>query len=51
MFVLCLPSLYNIMPNKGKKKAQTAEGDPEVEIISKCEIIYEDTKAIMGVES
>ena len=32
------------MPKKGKKKAQTTEGDPEVEIISKVEIIYEDTK-------
>ena len=38
------------MPKKGKKKAQTVEGDPEVEIISKREIIYEDTKAIIGFE-
>ena len=50
MFVLQLPSLYNIMPKKGKKKVQTAEGDAKVEVISKCEIIYEYTKAIIGIE-
>ena len=38
------------MPKKGKKKAQTADGDSEVEIISKCEIIYEYTKAITEIE-
>ena len=32
------------MPKKGKKKAQVVEDDPEVKIIMKVEIIYEDTK-------
>ena len=38
------------MPRKQKKKAQAAEEDPEVEVITKVEVIYEDTKAIIGVE-
>ena len=32
------------MPKKGKKKVQTTGDDPEVEIVQKLEIIYEDTK-------
>ena len=38
------------MPRKQKKKAQAAEEEPEVEIITRIEVIYEDTKAITGVE-
>ena len=38
------------MPRKHKKKAQVAEEDPEVEVITKVEFIYEDTKATTGVE-
>ena len=38
------------MPHKQKKKAQEAEEEPEVEVITKVEVIYEDTKAITGVE-
>ena len=38
------------MPKKGKKKVQTTGDDPEVEIITKLEIIYEDTKAFTRVE-
>ena len=38
------------MPQKQKKKAQAAEEEPKVEIVTKVEIIYEDTKAITGVE-
>ena len=38
------------MPKKGKKKVQTMGDDLEVEIITKMEIIYEDTKAFIGVE-
>ena len=35
------------MPKKrGKKKAKATEAGSDVEIISKIEIIYEDTKAI-----
>ena len=48
MFVLQLPPLYNNMPKKGKEKTQATEGDPDVEVVSKMEIIYEDTKAITG---
>ena len=38
------------MPRKQKKKSQVAEEEPEVEVITKVEVIYEDTKAIIGVE-
>ena len=38
------------MPKRQKKKAQVAEEEPEVEIITKVEFIYEDTKATTGVE-
>ena len=34
------------MPLKGKKKAQATEDDPEVEVITRVKIIYEDTKAV-----
>ena len=33
-----------------KKKSQVAEEEPEVEVITKVEFIYEDTKATTGVE-
>ena len=49
MFLLQLPPLYNTIPKKWKKKAQAVEGDLDVEIVPKMEIIYEDTKAIAGV--
>ena len=38
------------MPRKQKKKAQAAEKESEVEVITKVEVIYEDTKDITGVE-
>ena len=38
------------MPWKQKKKAQAAEEEPEVEVITRVEVMYEDTKAITGVE-
>ena len=38
------------MPRKQKKKAQAAEEEPEVEIIAKVEVIYEDTKSITGID-
>ena len=38
------------MPRKHKKKAQADEEEPEVEIITRIEVIYEDTKAITGIE-
>ena len=38
------------MPRKQKKKAQAAEEEPEVEIITRIEVIYEDNKAITGVD-
>ena len=38
------------MSKRQKKKAPIAEGEPEVEIITKVEYIYEDTKATTRVE-
>ena len=38
------------MSKRQKKKALLAEGEPDVEIITKVECIYEDTKATTGVE-
>ena len=38
------------MSKRQKKKAQMAEGEHEVEIITKVEFIYEDTKAFIGAE-
>ena len=38
------------MSKRQKKKAPVAEGEPDVEIITKVEYIYEDTKATTGVE-
>ena len=38
------------MSRKQKKKDQAAEEEPEVEVITKVEVIYEDTKAITRVE-
>ena len=38
------------MPRKQKKKAQATEEEPEVEIVTKVDVIYEDTKATTGVE-
>ena len=39
------------MSKRQKKKAHVAEGEQEVEIITKFEYIYEDTKATTKVES
>ena len=50
MFVLQPPYSYNIMLKKGKKKSQAIGDDPDVDIVSKMEIIYEDTKSLIGVE-
>ena len=38
------------MPKRQKKRAQVVEEEPKVEIITKVELIYEDTKATTGVE-
>jgi len=38
------------MSKKQKKKAPVTEGEPDVEIITKVEYIYDDTKATTGVE-
>ena len=35
---------------KQKKKAQATEDEPKVEIVTKVEVIYEDTKATTRVE-
>ena len=38
------------MSKRQKKKALVVEEDPEVEIVTKTEYIYEDTKSISRVE-
>ena len=38
------------MSKRKNKKAPIAEGEPDVEIITKVEYIYEDTRATSGVE-
>ena len=38
------------MSKRQKKKSPIAEGDPQVEIITKTEYIYEDTRATTSVE-
>ena len=38
------------MSKRQKKKAHVAEGEPDVEVITKVEYIYEDTKATTGIE-
>ena len=38
------------MSKRQKKKDHVAEGEPDVEIITKVEYIYEDTRATTGVE-
>ena len=38
------------MPKRQKKKSQVAEEKPKVKVITRLEIIYEDTKATTGVE-
>ena len=37
------------MSKRQKKKAPVVKGEPEVEIITKVEYIYEDTRATTGV--
>ena len=39
------------MPWKGKKKVQAVDEDPEIEVIMRVEVIYEDTKAVTGSET
>ena len=38
------------MPKQQKKKAPTVEEEPKVEIVTKVEYTYEDTKCIVGME-
>ena len=38
------------MARKQKKKAQASKEEPEVEVITRVEVIYKDSKAIIGVE-
>ena len=38
------------MPRRQKKKAQAGKEKPKVEVITRVEVIYEDTRAIAGVE-
>ena len=38
------------MSKRQKKKAPVVEEEPEVEVVTKTEYMYEDTKCISGVE-
>ena len=38
------------MSKRQRKKAPVAEGEPDVEIVTKVECIYEDTRDTIGVE-
>ena len=38
------------MPKKGKKKAKVVDDESDVEITPQVEIIYEDTKSVIGAE-
>ena len=38
------------MSKRQKKKAPAVEEEPDVEVITRVEYIYEDTKCIIGVE-
>ena len=38
------------MSKRQKKKALVAKGEPDVEIITKVEYIYENTRATTGVD-
>ena len=38
------------MPRKHKKKVQTTDEEPKIEIITRVKVIYEDTKAVTGIE-
>ena len=38
------------MSKRKKKKAPIVEEEPEVEIVTKVEYTYEDTKCLVGVE-
>ena len=49
--MLQLSSSHHTMPKKGgNKKAKVTEEDSDLEVFPRMEIIYEDTKAITGVE-
>ena len=38
------------MSKRKKKKATTVEEEPEVEVVTKVEYTYEDTRCTIGVE-
>ena len=38
------------MSKRQKKKAPVVEEEPEIEVVTKAEYIYEDTKCISGIE-
>ena len=39
------------MPQKHKKKVQATNKEPKIAIITRVEVIYEDTKVVTGVET
>ena len=51
MTILYVTGIFQTQMSKcQKKKAPVVEEDPDIEVITKTEYIYEDTKCITGVE-
>ena len=44
-------SVSDTMPKQGKKKAKVADDESYVEITTRVEIIYEDTKSVTGARA
>ena len=51
MFGLWQGNFFKGDMSRKKKKALVAEGEPDVEVITKVKYIYEDTRATTGVET
>ena len=52
-FLVCFvqpQSTFDTMPKKGKKKAKVVEEESDLEIMPRTEIIYEDTKSVIGAK-
>ena len=51
-FIVLLQAQFvsDIMPNKGKKKANITDDELDIEITLRVEIMYEDTKSVTRTE-
>ena len=50
IFILQPQPSYNTMRKKGKNKSKVTGEDLDMEMLPRMEIIYEDTKVVIGVE-